>query len=82
VSRVLGNPGQDVGEPSLRIDVVHFCRDDDAVHNGGALAAAIRRDVMMPGVWDARSGFAIRSIRFVGRCHWSLPISFMTVVTI
>jgi hypothetical protein len=26
VSRVLGNAGQDVGQPSLRIDVVHFCR--------------------------------------------------------
>jgi hypothetical protein len=47
-----------------------------------AIAARVRSDVMMPSVWDARSRFAIRSIRFVGRCHWSLPISFMTAVTI
>jgi len=25
----------------LRIDVVHFCRDDDAVHGGSALSAAV-----------------------------------------
>ena len=41
MSRVLGNAGQDVGQPSLRIDVVHFCRDDDAVHGGSALSAAV-----------------------------------------
>ena len=27
VSRVFGDAGQNVGQPSLRIDVVHFCRD-------------------------------------------------------
>jgi hypothetical protein len=41
VSRVLGDAGQDVGQPSLRIDVIHFCRDDDAVDGGGSLPAAI-----------------------------------------
>ena len=41
VDRVLGDTGQDVGQPGLRIDVVHFGRDDDAVHRGGALSAAI-----------------------------------------
>ena len=34
VSRVLGDAGQNVGQPSLRIDIVHFGRDDDAVHGG------------------------------------------------
>src|ERR1700682_2099096 len=38
---MLGAACQNVGEPSLRIDVVHFRRDDQAVHDGGALAAAI-----------------------------------------
>ena len=38
---MFGNAGQDVGEPGLRIDVVHLGGDDQAVHNGGALAAAI-----------------------------------------
>jgi len=41
VDRVLGDTGQDVGQPGLRIDVVQFGRDDDAVHDGGALSAAI-----------------------------------------
>ena len=39
--RVLGDAGEDVGEPGLRIDVVHLGGDDQAVHDGGALAAAI-----------------------------------------
>jgi hypothetical protein len=41
VNWVLGDAGQDVGQPGLRVDVVHFGRDDDAVHGGGALSAAI-----------------------------------------
>src|ERR1700674_323472 len=41
VGRVLGEPGEHVGQPELRVDVVHFGRDDDAVHGGGALSAAI-----------------------------------------
>ena len=38
---MLGDAGQYVGEPGLRINVVHLGRDDQAVHDGGALAAAI-----------------------------------------
>ncbi len=38
---MLGDAGEGVGEPSLRIDVVHLGGDDQAVHDGGALAAAI-----------------------------------------
>src|SRR5215510_13984473 len=33
--------GEHSGKPSLRIDVVHFRRDDEAVHGGGAISAAI-----------------------------------------
>ena len=36
-----GDPGQDVGQPSLRIDAVHLGRDDEAVHGGGALTTAV-----------------------------------------
>jgi hypothetical protein len=36
-SRVLGDSGQDVGEPGLRIDAVHFGGDDQAVHRRGTL---------------------------------------------
>ena len=38
---MFGDAGQDVGEPGLRIDVVDLGGDDQAVHGGGALAAAI-----------------------------------------
>jgi hypothetical protein len=33
--------GEDVGEPGLRIDAIHFGRDDETVHGCGALSAAI-----------------------------------------
>ncbi len=56
--------GEDVGEPGLGIDPVHLSRDDETVHRRGAMAAAIRRDVMMPGVWAARLSSPIRSIRY------------------
>jgi hypothetical protein len=74
--------GEHVGEPGARVDVVELGGLDQRVDGGGAPPALIRRDVMMPGVWDARLRFAIHFIRFVDGCHWSLPISFMTVVTI
>src|SRR5258707_10916536 len=48
--RVLSDPGQHVGQPGLRIDIVHLGGDDQAVHRGGALPAMIRRDLIMPGV--------------------------------
>jgi len=32
---------EDVGEVGLRVDVVHFCRDDESVHGGGPLTAAL-----------------------------------------
>jgi hypothetical protein len=36
-----GDAGEDVGEPGLRVDVVHLGRDDQAVHGGGAICASI-----------------------------------------
>ena len=39
--RMLGDAGEHVGEPGLRIDVVQLGGDDQAVHGGGTLAAAI-----------------------------------------
>ena len=38
---MLGNARQNVGEPGLRIDVVHLGCDYQAVHDGGTLAPAI-----------------------------------------
>jgi hypothetical protein len=66
----------------LRINVVHFCGDNDAVHGGGALSAAVQRDVMMPGAWDVRLRSPIHSIRLRGRPQWWSPIRSMTVLAI
>jgi hypothetical protein len=41
VSRMRGDPGENVGKPGLRVDVVHFTRDDEAINGRGALAAAV-----------------------------------------
>ncbi len=39
--RVIGNAGEDVGEPGLRIDVTQSTCRDERKHHRGALAAAI-----------------------------------------
>jgi hypothetical protein len=38
---IRGNAGQHICKPSLRIDVVHLGGDDEAVHGGSTIAAAI-----------------------------------------
>ena len=38
----VGDAGEDVGEPGLRIDVVEFCGLDERVHNGGPLGTTLR----------------------------------------
>ena len=38
---MIGDAGEDVGEPGLRIDIDHFCRDDERVHDSGALTATV-----------------------------------------
>ena len=38
---MIGDAGEHVGEPGLRIDVVELGRVDQRVHDRGALAAAI-----------------------------------------
>ena len=39
---MIGDAGEDIGEPSLRVDVVEPCRLDQRVGDRGALATAIR----------------------------------------
>jgi hypothetical protein len=53
-SRLIGDAAQHIGEPGLRIDGVEFGRGNQGIDRGGALAATVRRDLMMPGVWDTR----------------------------
>ncbi len=41
VSGMSGDAGEDVRQPSLRIDAIHLGRDDETVHRGGTPTAAI-----------------------------------------
>jgi hypothetical protein len=36
-----GDTGENIGQPSLRIDAIHFRGDDKTVHGGCTLSAAI-----------------------------------------
>jgi hypothetical protein len=42
VGGVLGDAAQNVGQPSLRIDVIHLGGRDQRHHDGGAIGAAVR----------------------------------------
>lgn len=37
----VGQPGENICEPSLWVDVVHFGRNNQSIHGGGALTAAL-----------------------------------------
>jgi hypothetical protein len=39
--RMIGDAGKHIGEPRLRVDVVHFCCDNEAIHFRGPLSAAV-----------------------------------------
>jgi hypothetical protein len=41
VRGMIGDAGQDISEPGLRIDVVHFTGRNQAINHRGALAAAV-----------------------------------------
>jgi hypothetical protein len=73
---MVSDPGQHVGKPSLGIDVVEPSRLNQRQHDCGALAAAIRRGLIMPGVWGKKLRSHIRSIHCFGALRSSLPISF------
>ena len=49
-----GDPGKDIGEVGLGVDGVQFRGLQERVHRGGALAAGVRRGVIMPGIWGAK----------------------------
>jgi len=42
MSRVLGDAGQRIGQPGLRIDIIHLGGLDQRRHDGGAIGAALR----------------------------------------
>jgi hypothetical protein len=51
---MIGDAAENADEPGLRVDIVELGRGDQGVDRRGALAAAVRCDLMMPGVWDTR----------------------------
>ena len=42
MSRVLGDAGQHIGQPGLRINVIHLGSRDQRGHDGGAISTAFR----------------------------------------
>ena len=59
---MIGYAGEDVGEPRLRVDVRQFRRLDQREHEGSAVAAGVRGQVIMPDVWRSRCWLPIRFI--------------------
>jgi hypothetical protein len=50
LGRMIGQAGEDVGEPGTGVDVVKFGGLDQGVDGGGSLGTDIRRDLIVPGV--------------------------------
>jgi hypothetical protein len=79
---MLGDTGQHVGEPSLRIDIVHFCCDDDAVHGGGAPSAAIgaREEPRLSAEGDTAQGAFRRIVKGYGARDAAFPTGIRALV--
>jgi hypothetical protein len=82
VGRMVREPGEDIGEPGVGIDVVELEGLDQRIDGCGALAPFVRRDAMMPGIWAGRLSSPIRFIRFLGSPPSSSPIRFMAALGI
>lgn len=66
---MIGDTGKDVGEPCLRVDAVHFCCRDQAVHRCSALTAAVRagkEPIAAPKLPLTEGGFMIYEFIPVG----------------
>lgn len=66
-----GDAGEDIGEPGLRVDAVHFCRDDEAVHSCGAPPSAIR-SAEQPGLPSKSDASQAPFGGIVGETHASI----------
>lgn len=66
-----GNAGEDIGEPGLRVDAVHFRRDDEAVHGCGAPSSAIR-SAEQPGLPFKSDASQAPFSGIVGETHASI----------
>jgi hypothetical protein len=76
------DPCECVGEIGVRVDAVQLAGFDQRGDDGPTFRAAIRRDVMMPGVWVARLSSPIRSIRYSGSPPLLSPIRCMAAAVI
>jgi hypothetical protein len=61
----VGQPGEDIGKPGLWVDVVHFGRDDEGIHGGRSLTAALgtREEPRLSAQGHAAQGAFGRIIR-------------------
>jgi hypothetical protein len=59
---MIGKPGEHVGKPGLRIDVVHLAGLDQCVDGGCTIAASVGRGLIVPGVRRAKSWSGIHFI--------------------
>jgi hypothetical protein len=82
VEVAVDDPGDDVGEINVRVDAAEFAVLDQRGDDGPVVAAAIRRDVMMPGIWAVKLSSPIRSIRYSESQLLSLPIGCMAAPVI
>ena len=51
---MIGDAGEHVGDIVSRVESVELGALDQGIDRRGAATAGIRRDLMMPGVWDTR----------------------------
>jgi hypothetical protein len=89
VGGMIGDAGQDVGQPGLRIDVVELGGDDQAVHEGRALPieAVLGLSAQLPMLLAASSwraggpSMALRTSAIRGRSHGRWLTAFRFIVT-
>src|SRR5579872_6080554 len=71
MSRMGGDADEDIREPGLRVDAVHFRRDDEAVHSCGAPPSAIRA-AEQPGLPSKSDASQAPFGGIVGETHASI----------
>ena len=64
VEVAVDDPGDDVGQIVVRFDAAEFAGLYQGRDDGPAIGAAVRCDLIMPGVWGKKLRLHIRSIRY------------------
>jgi hypothetical protein len=79
---VVDDLGDDVGEIRMGFDIAQLAGFDQRGDDSPVLAATVRRDLIMPGVWASRWRSHIRFTRCLGAQRWLSPISSTTATGI